>query len=417
MLLSEYIKLNASAKAKADLWVQHNSTNPQLFEKTEVPTVTDIINYQKNVALYYKHKNLSPAMEKLNRDLRQQNETAVSAIEPFIKKLEEYTTDLKFTSASAEMIKMNERTIQATYNSIIEQWKSLIAKIQTYSNYQQIDYAIQGFNRVIDRFTRQISTIGNLDLSASEWQTYSFQLTWMANVIKGFALEAEGVEFFQNVVPSDIKVVQTGDVKVPLTLGDRTSIVSMKEDITSLVDKNLLIEYKIGKEGKVIKTPLKEFIENVKTQQESIILTEQGYKNLQKQIVAAVTAKATRSSYITLASSMSIAKLEKYTDKAAGGSWAVKQRLWSLKHLKDLYTSTKAIYVAHEDYGLLFNYVLSKSLVDIIGKNNTFILTREGFENTYEFLTRQLNAGNYIQSAASPNVSLTKASNIRLRFR
>ena len=122
MLLSEYIKLNASAKAKADLWAEHNSTNTQLFEKTEVPTVTNIINYQKNVALYYKHKNLSPAMKKLNRDLQQQNETTISVIEPFIKKLEEYTTDLKFTSASAKMIKMNERTIQATYNSIIEQW-------------------------------------------------------------------------------------------------------------------------------------------------------------------------------------------------------------------------------------------------------------------------------------------------------
>ena len=373
------------------------------LNSTSIPTSSEIINFQRVRAKCYDN------IFRNNELIKQFNNDLIAIIEEssqnsifnyHIEQIEHAVQNISGTY-SADFAKEELTQLVQGFPSLIQQYQSLINRIGSTTNASQVVAALTRFDQQLSMLEMRMQKYAVEGLP--EKGSYLKRLYWVENQLKGYQLEIDGVDFFQQRIPTEIKVLQTGAVKGPRfdILGNQTSTgKSIQEDLMLLIDKGIKIEYKIkSKTDEVItvQRTLDEFIQDCSNSTyKTISLTLSGYRALQEQMVAGITAKATRTGKIRFGSiSLSNLSLE-----------SVNYQTESLLMLQELYSIQKTpLKESHEDYDALFNYSLARALTYIIGQDNTLILTRNGISTTADFLAEQFNKGHYLKLSNSFKLS------------
>ena len=379
------------------------------LNSTQIPSSQEIINFQISKAKCYENvfRN-NHLIQQFNNDLKQiiSDSVSYSTFNYHITQIENAIQNISGRN-TVDFVKEELTQLANGFPSLIQQYQSLINRIGFTNNSSQILAALTRFDQQLSMFENRIQKYAVEGMPQKG--SYLKRLTWVENQLKGYQLEVDGVDFFQQRLPQEIKVLQTGQILGPRfnILGSQTSTGKfIKEDLMLLIDKGIKIEYSIksknGNKMKVTKS-LSEFIEDCSNPHyKTITLTLAGYRALQEQMIAGVTSKATRAGKIRFgAISLDNLSLE-----------SVNFQTESLLMLSELYLKFQApLQKTHEDYDALFNYSLARALTYIIGQDNTLILTRNGISTTADFLAEQFKKGNYLKIANSFDLSKKTSKN------
>lgn len=373
----------------------------EFLNNVSVPTHQQIIQKQKDfVGNMSDNFQNNPMIQAFNNDLQNIiSDSDQANFDYHISQIEQAVSDISGKNTK-EFVQEEIWMMENNFNSLITHYQSLVNYLGNLNNSNQIIKALTVFDKQLSR----------LEAAVQKYKTFGFpktgsylkRLNWVESQIKGFLLESEGVDFVRQHVPTDIKVLQTGQIYGPTfnILGNLSgSGKQIKEDLMLLIDKGIKIQYKIkNKNNQVVQVErgLTDFISDVENSAyKSIILTQQGYEALQKQLITGITAKATKTGHIRFGS-VSLDNLSLVQSDQT-------KALMTLIKLKQKYNAQ--LIDQHEDYNLLFNYSISRHINYFIGKNNNLILTRKGITSIADFLKDQLSKGNYLHASKGIKLS------------
>lgn len=362
-------------------------------------------------------KNTNPLVKKFNKDFIINNES--QDVQQFnnniLNAIENIEKNINLKKESSLGIDMNDvKKVEQMYLLLIENWKNIYNNIKKYDTAKTVEDALKKLNAntiYVENNLNAIIKKGGLEtetvIKKGEEIGFLQQMMGIANALKGLELEVQGTNFLMEHLPEDksLKVYNTGNIyyEIPVIGSKKLNVVSMKPDIFALYE-DLEVEYYIKKKGKKRIKKVAKFSELAKDSQEfSVIITKDSYSSLQKKLVLAVTAKAGQSKSTTFQQSTIPALIARSPKRGA--------QAWNLYHLYQIAKINKNFKpVQHNDYSLLYNYVLSKNITEFIGKENVLYLTRKGFKLTAEYFLEQLELGAYINAGSS--IDLTKAATI-----
>lgn len=246
----------------------------------------------------------------------------------------------------------------------------------------------------------------NPDVTVYRGKGYLKNMSWIGNQLKGFLLEIEGVEALKEMVPRNFRVVNTAALHVPTQdiFGNLSeSLKQSKSDIMIFnIADNINISFTIGKEnGEKMTMSLTDFFDFLEKNKdrEVVYVNADQYKNvIREKLVTGIQAKSGYSDY-----RFNTVSLDQILGNSGSGN--ICKALNDLMHL--VYSQNAKIMSnngwigslkeTHNDYDMMFNFLLSKHLTGIIGKENNIMLTRNGFMSTRQFLIEAFKRGKYIK--------------------
>ena len=293
------------------------------------------------------------------------------------------------------------------YDTLLSQLEHIYTEFDKYANSATIGVALRVFSRALFDLKNDVVALGMVDEGYFSGKGYLKNLSWIGNQLKGYYLEMTGTEFLMKRVPRDIRVVYTGKLYLPVVdiFGNYVgkNIAQAKSDIMLFdLSKNIEITYRIGKkkDEKFETKTLKDFLDFLEKNgdQKNITLDIDNYEALQKALIGGVQAKASKKDIVF--NKVSLTQLI-----TSGGSIELCKALEDLVYLIQTQNSNKnddnewigSLKTSHRDYDMMFNYLLSRHLAGIIGKDNNIMLTRNGFQTTRDFLIQSFNTGKYMK--------------------
>ena len=333
-----------------------------------------------------------PLLQSFNRCLTEFNtaDDGLISIDNTLKTFEEAVVTKK------QLKNISAADLSAKVEGLIAQWKLLgeyfggLTKENIGISAQAIRPALQALSDNIV----QIETLmyaesdGIIDLSAlktSQGKSFLNSIVGIINALKGFEFEDKATKFLIDKLISNqeerITIANLGDVRYNIQLGtDRN--VNIKEDL-AVFDKIYESKMLTLMNGEQIS--LKELIVRA-NQSEQIVLTAESYKDLQDMMLAGISAKSSSGKKAHL-QALSVPRALNMMEEHGGFD----TNCWILKHLFDLYTYHSSFRPdTHKDYTMIMNYIISKNISLLIGRKNTYFLTRKGLVNTYEYLFNYL---------------------------
>lgn len=277
---------------------------------------------------------------------------------------------------------------------------------------QQAFLAFERAYKSFDAICKQLRANSSENFAINSNESFLQPLIWAGNILKGALLEIEGTEFFEKNMPTNIKVVNSGALHgTHYNISGQKSSNSKKiiEDFLFFnmddIDQSIVIEFKIGKEGKIQQLPIMEFLEFVdqhSNKNGNIVLIDSSeemqdyYQTLTSQAITGATAKSGEKGM----------KFQgNVTPSQALAGWSsTNTYIFILKSLMLLvdptgpYQSKRILGTdatkGHEYYDVTFSYALSKKLNQIIGMKNEIFLGRKGVVTIKQFLIERL--GEYV---------------------
>ena len=210
-------------------------------------------------------------------------------------------------------------------------------------------------------------------------------LQGISSAIAGVVLEKALAQYFQDKIP---RITNTGDIKVSKSNG---SVVDIKEDLANFIESNVEIEM-ADKSRKSIKD-----IIAMSNNNQSVILSEVGYEELQQQMKFGISAKAGASKSYSLHKGLSLNQIVDWSHSQSLGHDET-EYTWMIHHIWQLARGFEGETHKFDDTNIQkgkawqanFNYVMSKSIHKIIGNKNKIFATSSGYETTYSYVSRLL---------------------------
>lgn len=417
MLLKDYITSYGGSLKKAEFY---NGTIQAEFLKTIHPPSPHLILLQQK-RMFQQLANLynfnDPAIIELNNDLMGKFVTNNYNFDHNISKIEQYVRALNANSPEKvlEQVQKLEPYI-GFVDQLVQEFVNFFNNLNKLNSMKEISYALKPIYNKLKQLESIAQSITQGELGSCPTGTLCGRISWCEYIIKGQYLEAKGKEFIAANVPSNFKVIQTGQIKGQYDIfGNFKNNWLMKEDLMILDSDNFLISFTLGKNNEVKKMTLKDFmnfLEN-RTSTEIIRLTQAGYDALVSHLVSGVQAKATLTNKIRFGKVNIRNQQGGQQEKALltlKEIYKAQRQSSKQKHLHSFLKNT------HNDYQALFNYNLSHYLGYIVGKNNKLLLTRTGLQDMYGFIMEQFKANRYFYGLEDFKLSSDAGISVGLDF-
>ena len=379
-------------------------------------SVSSIVELQKEQIKNYAYNDNS-VLTQLNQELQELNSDFSTEIEKqVVQNIENNFHGLRKRFEEAESLGIN---FNDEIEKLLKSYQDLIGQVMALNNinYSQLDsigksmYKLQTDINLLRQWLtsagesgRTFAEMEKLRILNSKTTNARFatkknknktpsllnQLVGIGNALKGLELEKVTTEKIADRLPdfasktqkfeNGIKVINIGAIRVDIGKGS----VDIKEDISifDMAFKNSEIQLANGKS-----ITLEELILKLEGQ-ESITLNNEGYEQLQKMMVSAVSAKTTKNQ-IQLHAGLTV---DRILSESKDNSYSY----WALKHLHQLKMANSNFRGDSNYNTLLINYNMSKMLTKIIGLKNDFLVTKEGFVSMYDYINNLLTEQKYI---------------------
>lgn len=351
---------------------------------------------------------LQALANKLNKDMvvKLNNEGEMIEIEEAISKIEQA---LSYTETGSAANLSNNKKATATVEAMVSSFQELERRLsEVYKMIAASGGAVPGSQlekelaRVDDIYRAVVSQLQAFDNGATvmspETVGYLKTAEWLGRRIKGKYLEVVGTEWINKKLPSGIKAVNVGKVMGPTIdiLGNMSNggAKMIRTDIMGFdLSKNITISFTTGNEKTPHTMSLKEFIDFVEKQGETTSITLDGdnLQLLQSALVFGVQAKAGKGQAVFNPKPVSINQVIQLEGNSTYAN--------ALSLLVSLAIDDEYLAKTSDAYQALFNYCLSKGINNIIGKENSLVLTRQGIMTMREYLLNQWDTANKIVQA------------------
>ena len=238
--------------------------------------------------------------------------------------------------------------------------------------------------------------------------------------LKGRYLEIVGTNWFQEKMPSNIEVVNVGNVlgfTVDLFGDIKSSGKQLRTDIYAF-DKNIaktkIIKYSLN--GKQKTTTVSEFIDDIKkgTDKNTITIPSdtENFKAIKESLVFGVQAKAGKGQAIFNKMKNAVTLNDVINKNLAG------QYEKALNLLVSLITNEHAhIRQTNEHYQMMFNYILGRYLNNIIGQENDLVITRHGAQTLYNYFREEFfRSSRLVAGLDRINISMANTKRIDIGY-
>jgi len=390
---------------------------------------TEIWQYQRENIL--SQMELSPKMQEiaqiLNNDVTSRIGNDKVPVEQIIKDIEQaisYTDnesplktimskDAKVNlEKTLEAFKLLEKRLSNVYNNIAKTKGVAIPGTQIAKELERIDVGLTAIKNSIASYDGSVAS-----LYTPETSGFLKGASWLGLRLKGAYLEVAGTEWIDSKLPNNIKVVNVGKVTGPTVdiLGNITGTGKMlRTDLMAFdLSKNITVEFNLGsgKNKQLKKMSLSDFVDFLdKTKgTESISFDENQFAELQKALVFGVQSKSGQNQAIfnpkseTLSNAIQLEGLESVYAR-------------QLDLLVKLIAINNNLSPTHDAYNSLFNYCISKGLANIVGKENSLVLTRAGVTTMRDYLINKWQTGKYFIQAKN-RVNIKKpGANIAVHY-
>lgn len=209
---------------------------------------------------------------------------------------------------------------------------------------------------------------------------------WIANILKGAYLEAKGVEFLNNSLNKyGYQILNTGDWKAQnATKGISGKIKTGKgylNNFLDIVEDAVIINLQNGSVDKMFKN-----FQNT----ENVKLTLNDYQQLQNNIISGISMKSGSNN---IRFKNNVTPKEALENAGYSSITAISlKRLMMLVDPEGFYHS-KRILGRHAYYNSMFNYILGKSLIQLVGDTNKIMFDRNSILTTKDYLYKKFSAG------------------------
>lgn len=411
MRLADYIN---NRKGSGDRLAFYDGTvQAEFVNNVTVPSESQILHHQKQVFKLqrglYGLQNNDALIQQLNRDLAGNSgkgsfgydlNNSITKIEQFVDLLNQRDYSSMINKAEELGFKTNEMDL------LIVEFKNFYTHLAEYESMQEVKYALYPIAARLSALEAYVMSLSDGSIEPPPIDSLVKRITWCEYAIKGQYLEARGKKFFADRLPKDMIVLNTGHIRGYYDIfGQFKSGGQMKEDLMIFDNGNIQIEFTLGDNAKKYKMALKDFIEFIETREgtETIRLTQEGYDEMQQNLIAAVQAKATRSNRLKFGNiNIRTSNLERQGQ--------------ALIALKDIYQESPILRNEHPDYTALFNYNLARNINHILGMNNSLLLTRNGLVDMYTYIVSLFDKGKYFYATDPVKLSSNKANKIAIDF-
>lgn len=410
MRLADYIN---NRRGSADRLAFYDGTvQAEFCNNVTVPSETQILHHQKQVFKLqrglYGLQNTDEIIKQLNQDLRGNNLANFGFdLNNSITKIEQFISVLNQSDYSSMINKAEELGFKTTeMDLLISEFKTFYSHLDTYESMQEVKYALYPIANRLSLLENYVMSLSDGSIPAPPTDSLVKRITWCEYAIKGQYLEARGRKFFAEKLPQNMVVLNTGHMRGYYDIfGQFKSGGQMKEDLMIFDNPHVMIEFTLGENPKKYQMTLKQFLEfmDTKTGSETVRLTQEGYDELQRNLIAAVQAKATRSNRLKFGNiNIRTSNLERQGQ--------------ALIALKDIYQEAPILKNEHPDYTALFNYNLARNINHILGMNNSLLLTRDGIVDMYTYIVSLFDKGKYFYATDPVKLSGNKANKIAIDF-
>lgn len=344
---------------------------------------------------------ISPSLQKfadkLNKDMmvKLNDEGEMVEIEEAIHKIEQA---LSYRENGGAANLLNNKKATSSVEALVSSFRILEQRLsEVYKMISASGGAIPGsqlekeLSRVDDIYRSVVSQLAAFDNGATmmspETVGYLKTAEWLSRRIKGKYLEVVGTEWINKKVPENIKVVNVGKVMGPTVdiLGKMSGGAKMiRTDIMAFdMTKELTISFTTGSEKTPHTMSLQDFVSFIEKQGETttITLDADNLQALQSALVFGVQAKAGQGQAVFNPKPVSINQVIQLEGNSNYAN--------ALSLLVSLAKEDEYLAKTGDTYQALFNYCLSKGINNIIGKENSLVLTRQGITTMREYLLSQ----------------------------
>ncbi len=268
---------------------------------------------------------------------------------------------------------------------------------------EQIENAMIQIRTDIDKYKAgTFEPIGTIEDNA---KGYIGKAVNLGHDLKGKYLEMAATEWLNEKLPSDIKVVDVGNItgwSYDIFGNKKSKGKALRTDIMGF-DTNLAKQLKITYEvnGQTKTTSIWEMLELIEKNNgnDSISLNGTDYSQIQKALVFGAQAKSGQGQAIFNTVSASLRDVV-----AANMSSDYARALAALSEIAAQPESV--INTKSHNYDAMFNFLLGRQLGNIIGQENNLVVTREGIQTLYEYMTKQWRENQRIVRAINRRVDI-----------
>ena len=394
------------------------------LNSVNIPTKQEIANYQYNtLKKYMSHRFGNKIVKQIESDLYN-----ISSTEPGAEYIDQAISsiELAFNNFSNEIKKYDKEDLMYRYYGWMQQLNELIDKINYYYNKLMQDNALSNndlnqltqiseflsilvkeLNTSLDQSTVWKRASVNFFTGQSQMRTITNSsgligsVRSVINSVKGSTGELIGKNWLNSLLR--VKDVSIAEQKVAIQMGNIMGNVfstggSKKSgqqlttdiglfDMKKIIDEKVVIDISI--DGKNEKIPLDQFLKNVdngKYNSSKVIMLDDTYTQY---MVGGIQAKMGQNQKIFNASARTKVALNELQSLQARAL----QTMDSLFKKDGRKKNSIQFAQFHDDYNALFNYSLASKIIFLLGKDNNYILTRQGlqyipdyiYENNYYF--------------------------------
>ena len=378
---------------------------------TIIPPTIDSI-YQAQLQAIKNSYPSNPTLKKIVNDLNQDKlltipsglQSSDSLVEEIIGNIEKalgftYTGDGQL-QLSAALVKTKIRDEHQKGKVNLLKYNQLLYSLeQVYTTLsasgvvdQKMQQALITIKKGMDELAMDIKNYQTKNfnaLSVNDGNGYIDQAIYLGYMLKGQYLENAATSWLQSVVPETIKVVTVGDVygsTIDIITGEvKSHGKKLKTDIFGLdLSKNIKINIKI--DGQVKEVSLEELSVLLDKKEQVITIPDESYDKLIREKGIAFGAQAKSGANAMLfnkASNKTTLKQLVNTEDDA------KQYAHALNLLIQAANNSKNVHSLSANYDAMFNFLLSKHLNKIIGRENNLIVTRKGIQTIEDYYITQ----------------------------
>lgn len=250
---------------------------------------------------------------------------------------------------------------------------------------------------------------GTFVASAHSKGGYVQKAIGLGYALKGRYLEVAATKWMSEHIPENIKIVNTGrvyGVTFDIFGQKKSSGKQLKSDILafdSALADGIQIEYKLN--GKKNTTSLSKFLEIIENNSgtETISIDEHNYNELTKAVVFGAQAKSGYNQAI-FNKGTAAASVNDIADRNIAEDFG--RALHLIVQAASDKSNRDSVLNKHPAYNAMFNFLLSRYLNYIIGRENNLIVTREGIWTLAKYMEHQwYTAHRFIQAYMLINMS------------
>lgn len=298
------------------------------------------------------------------------------------------------------------------YEGLLQNLQDVYSKLNTseYNNSDFIRTRLEQINDAIQRLQADISsykagTFQPISNPGNNEEGYLAKAVNLGHDLKGKYLEIAATNWFEDKLPSNIRVVDVGNItglSYDIFGGAKSKGKQLRTDIMGF-DKGLAqqiyIEYELN--GQKVTTTIWEMLERIKQNSgnDSISLNSTDYSQIQKALVFGAQAKSGKGQAIFNRTSTTLRGVIQ-ENLPMGYAKA-------LNALTEIASNSESrIINKSKNYDALFNYLLGKQMGYIIGKENNLVVTRKGVQTIYEYMKDQWEQSQRVVRAVDKRVNI-----------